>query len=158
YRRQCSGYKGVTPSPASSARPAAMDLRGPAAVAAARPVVAVASDTAAASALPLCPAVSAALPGSCEWERHAHYHRGGVVLDDFGDAGRRRDGLAAFGHALDVQGERLPCPFDRFIKAVSGGDGAGEIRERDAVVGIGVLVDEGDVVLAHALSVLGEGK
>jgi hypothetical protein len=53
------------------------------------------------------------------------------------------------------KGERLPCPRERLIEAARGGDSAGEVWERDAVIGIGVFADEGDVVLAHVLVVLG---
>jgi hypothetical protein len=60
-------------------------------------------------------------------------------------------GIGSPSSAFDVQGERLPCPRERFIEAGRGGNGAGEVWERDAVIGIGVLADEDDVVLAHVL-------
>jgi hypothetical protein len=51
--------------------------------------------------------------------------------------------------ASDVKGERLPCPFDGFLEGWRAGDDAGEIRQRDAEVGSGILVHDRDVVLAH---------
>ena len=126
-------------------------LRGSVAVAAARPAVAAAWDKVAASALSPSPCASSALQSSCERERHEHCHGVRVVLDDFCESGGWRDGLAVFGHAFDVQGERLPCPRERLIEAGRGSDGAGEVWKRDAVIGIGVLADEGDVALAHVL-------
>ena len=46
-------------------------------------------------------------------------------------------------------GERLLGSFERLIEGGCGGDGAGEIRERDAEAAIFVLMDQGDVVFAH---------
>jgi hypothetical protein len=71
----------------------------------------------------ISPALSSALQGSCERERHEHRHCVGVVLDDLGEPGGWRDRLAVFGHAFDMQGERLPRPRERFIEAARGGDG-----------------------------------
>ena len=55
---------------------------------------------------------------------------------------------SVLSHAFDVQAERLPCSLDRIIESGRGGDGAGEVRERYIEPGV-VLVDQGDVVLAH---------
>jgi len=44
-----------------------------------------------------------------------------------------------------VLGERLLGSFERIIEGAGGGDGAGEIRERDAEVAIFVSVDQGNV-------------
>jgi len=154
---------GIYTKPAAPVRPLPRlllgDYRGPAAVAAVRPVVAVAWGTAAVSALPflLCPSLALhgpALHGPCERERHEDRQGVGVVLDDFGETGRGRDGLAVFRHVFDMQGEYLSSPLKRLVEAASGGDRAGKVREGNAVVGIGVFVDEGDVVLTHVLVVL----
>jgi hypothetical protein len=48
-----------------------------------------------------------------------------------------------------VLGERLLGSFERIIEGAGGGDGAGEIRERDAEVAIFVSVDQGNVMIAH---------
>jgi hypothetical protein len=58
-----------------------------------------------------------------------------------------------FGHAFDVLGERLLGSFERLIEGGCGGDGAGEIRDLDAEAAIFVLMDQGDVVFAHGLTV-----
>jgi hypothetical protein len=129
--------------------------RGPAAVAAVRPVVAAAWGTAAVSALPFSPRPSSALHGSCERERHEDRHGVGIVPDNFGEPGGWRDGLAIFGHAFDMHSERLSCSLERLVEAARGGNSTGEIWERDAVIRIGVFVDQGDVVLAHVLAVVG---
>ena len=53
-------------------------------------------------------------------------HGVGVVLDDVGEAGRRRDWLPVIGHAFDEQGERLSCPLDGLVEVVRGNDCAGK--------------------------------
>jgi hypothetical protein len=131
------------------------DFRGPGAVVEAPLVVAAAWGTAAVSALPFSPCPSPALHGSCERERHEDRHGVGIVPDDFGEPGGWWDGFAVFGHAFDMHGERLSCSLKRLVEAARGGNSAGEIWERDAVIRIGVFVDEGDVVLAHVPVVVG---
>jgi len=101
------------------------------------------------------PSPSPALHGSCERERHKDRHGVGIVPDNFGEPGKWRDGLAVFGHAFDTHGERLSCTFERCVEAAHGGNSAGEIWERDAVIRIEVFVDEGDVVRAPVLVMLG---
>jgi len=49
------------------------------------------------------------------------------------EAGRWRDRLAICEHALGVESEYLPCVLHRFIDGARGGDGAGEVREGDAI-------------------------
>ena len=131
------------------------DFRGPGAVVEARLVVAAAWGTAAVSALPFSPCPSPALHGSCERERHEDRHGVGIVPDDFGEPGGWWDGFAVFGHAFDMHGERLSCSLKRLVEAARGGNSAGEIWERDAVIRIGVFVDQGDVVLAQLPAVVG---
>jgi len=150
---------GIHTKPAAPVRPSPRlllgDFRGPGAVVEARLVVAAAWGTAAVSALPFPPCPSPALHGSCERERHEDRHGVGIVPDDFGEPGEWWDGFAVFGHAFDMHGERLSCSLKRLVEAARGGNSAGEIWERDAVIRIGVFVDPGDVVLAHVPAVVG---
>ncbi len=58
---------------------------------------------------------------------------------------RRRQLLAILTHALDVEGERLRGQRARLVDGDARGDAARKIGEGDAVIAVGVLVDEGDV-------------
>jgi hypothetical protein len=70
----------------------------------------------------------------------------------------RREHFAVCEHALGVKGERVLCPLDGFIEALSGGDRAGEVWEGNGVIGIWVLANDGDVCLRMWLLRLFRGR
>src|SRR5450756_2167774 len=75
------------------------------------------------------------------------------VLHDFLQRTRLRRGFAILGQPLQMEGQRFRRHIAGLIQGFSGADDAGKIGKGNAVVAVGVLVDQGNI-LSHVSFIL----
>jgi hypothetical protein len=62
------------------------------------------------------------------------------------------NGFAILDQPLDVESQSLGRHIARFVQSASGGNDSGKIGKRNAVVAVGVFVDQGDILFHQIYS------